>query len=335
MAKIELKQVSKSYGNKKVLNNVNLVVEEKDIYGVLGLSGAGKSTLVRCINGLETFEEGEIYFNDFLLCSNNKKIERKNIEKIQMIFQHFNLLEQRTVLGNVLLALEISKRGNKKERIEKSLKALETVGLKDKVNAYPSELSGGQKQRVAIARALVLEPEVLLSDESTSALDPETTISILELLKKLNKELGLTIIMISHQMNVIEQICNKVAIIDNATIVENGALADVFLNPKTDIARNLIFSNHVNTKLSNNKVIRLIFDGNADDSIVADIVQDCAIKVSIVYADTKVINDKIYGQLAIKRPEDDKDNLKLEKYLNLHNIKYEVVDVKSQGEHYE
>ncbi len=335
MAKIELKQVSKSYGNKKVLNNVNLVVEEKDIYGVLGLSGAGKSTLVRCINGLETFEEGEIYFNDFLLCSNNKKIERKNIEKIQMIFQHFNLLEQRTVLGNVLLALEISKRGNKKERIEKSLKALETVGLKDKVNAYPSELSGGQKQRVAIARALVLEPEVLLSDESTSALDPETTISILELLKKLNKELGLAIIMISHQMNVIEQICNKVAIIDNATIVENGPLADVFLNPKTDIARNLIFSNHVNTKLSNNKVIRLIFDGNADDSIVADIVQDCAIKVSIVYADTKVINDKIYGQLAIKRPEDDKDNLKLEKYLNLHNIKYEVVDVKSQGEHYE
>lgn len=335
MAKIELKQVSKSYGNKKVLNNVNLVVEEKDIYGVLGLSGAGKSTLVRCINGLETFEEGEIYFNDSLLCSNNKRIERKNIEKIQMIFQHFNLLEQRTVLGNVLLALEISKRGNKKERIEKSLKALETVGLKDKVNAYPSELSGGQKQRVAIARALVLEPEVLLSDESTSALDPETTISILELLKKLNKELGLTIIMISHQMNVIEQICNKVAIIDNATIVENGSLADVFLNPKTEIARNLIFSNHVNTKLSNNKVIRLIFDGNADDSIVADIVQDCAIKVSIVYADTKVINDKIYGQLAIKRPEDDKDNLKLEKYLNLHNIKYEIVDVKSQGEHYE
>lgn len=335
MAKIELKQVSKSYGNKKVLNNVNLVVEEKDIYGVLGLSGAGKSTLVRCINGLETFEEGEIYFNDFLLCSNNKRIERKNIEKIQMIFQHFNLLEQRTVLGNVLLALEISKRGNKKERIKKSLKALETVGLKDKVNAYPSELSGGQKQRVAIARALVLEPEVLLSDESTSALDPETTISILELLKKLNKELGLTIIMISHQMNVIEQICNKVAIIDNATIVENGSLADVFLNPKTEIARNLIFSNHVNTKLSNNKVIRLIFDGNADDSIVADIVQDCAIKVSIVYADTKVINNKIYGQLAIKRPEDDKDNLKLEKYLNLHNIKYEIVDVKSQGEHYE
>ena len=335
MAKIELKQVSKSYGNKKVLNNVNLVVEEKDIYGVLGLSGAGKSTLVRCINGLETFEEGEIYFNDLLLCSNSKKIERKNIEKIQMIFQHFNLLEQRTVLGNVLLALEISKRGNKKERIEKSLKALETVGLKDKVNAYPSELSGGQKQRVAIARALVLEPEVLLSDESTSALDPETTISILELLKKLNKEIGLTIIMISHQMNVIEQICNKVAIIDNATIVENGSLADVFLNPKTEIARNLIFSNHVNTKLSRNKVIRLIFDGNADDSIVADIVQDCAIKVSIVYADTKVINDKIYGQLAIKRPEDDKDNLKLEKYLNLHNIKYEIVDVKSQGEHYE
>lgn len=335
MAKIELKDVSKSYGTKKVLNKVNLQVEEKDIYGVLGLSGAGKSTLVRCINGLERFEEGEIYFNDSLLCSSIKKIERKNIEKIQMIFQHFNLLEQRTVLGNVLLALEISKRGNKKERKEKALKALERVGLLDKINSYPSELSGGQKQRVAIARALVLEPEVLLSDEATSALDPETTVSILELLKELNKELGLTIIMISHQMNVIEQICNKVAIIDNASIVENGLLQDVFLNPKTSIARNLIFSNHVNTKLSSNKVIRLLFDGNADDSIVAGIVEDCSIRVSIVYADTKVINDKVYGQLAIKRPESEKDILKLEKYLSLHNIKYESVDVSSQGEYHE
>lgn len=335
MAKIELKDVSKSYGTKKVLNKVNLQVEEKDIYGVLGLSGAGKSTLVRCINGLETFEEGEIYFNDSLLCSRVKKIERKNIEKIQMIFQHFNLLEQRTVLGNVLLALEISKRGNKKERKEKALKALERVGLLDKINSYPSELSGGQKQRVAIARALVLEPEVLLSDEATSALDPETTVSILELLKELNKELGLTIIMISHQMNVIEQICNKVAIIDNASIVENGLLQDVFLNPKTLIARNLIFSNHVNTKLSSNKVIRLLFDGNADDSIVAGIVEDCSIRVSIVYADTKVINDRVYGQLAIKRPENEKDILKLEKYLGLHNIKYESVDVLNQGEYHE
>ncbi len=335
MSKIELKQVSKSYGEKLVLNKVDLVVEEKDIYGVLGLSGAGKSTLVRCINGLETFEEGEIYFNDLLLCSHNKKIERKNIEKIQMIFQHFNLLDQRTVLGNVELALEISKRGNKKERREKALKALETVGLADKAKSYPSQLSGGQKQRVAIARALVLEPEVLLSDESTSALDPETTSSILELLKKLNKELGLTIIMISHQMNVIEQICNKVAIIDNAKIVENGLLSDVFLNPKTEIAQNLIFSNHVNTKLSKNKVIRLIFDGNADDAIVADIVQDCAIRVSIVYADTKVIDDKVYGQLAIKMPESEKDTLKIEKYLNLHNIKYECVSINNVGENHE
>ncbi len=335
MSKIELKQVSKSYGEKLVLNKIDLVVEEKDIYGVLGLSGAGKSTLVRCINGLETFEEGEIYFNDLLLCSHNKKIERKNIEKIQMIFQHFNLLDQRTVLGNVELALEISKRGNKKERREKALKALETVGLADKAKSYPSQLSGGQKQRVAIARALVLEPEVLLSDESTSALDPETTSSILELLKKLNKELGLTIIMISHQMNVIEQICNKVAIIDNAKIVENGLLSDVFLNPKTEIAQNLIFSNHVNTKLSKNKVIRLIFDGNADDAIVADIVQDCAIRVSIVYADTKVIDDKVYGQLAIKMPESEKDTLKIEKYLNLHNIKYECVSINNVGENHE
>ena len=330
MTKIDIKNVSKSFYGRKVLNNVSLKVEQGDIYGVLGLSGAGKSTLVRCINGLETFEEGEIYFNDQLLCSNTKKITRDNQRKIQMIFQHFNLLQQRTVLGNVELALEFAKIGNKKSRKEKALKSLERVGLSDKAQSYPSQLSGGQQQRVAIARALVLEPEVLLSDESTSALDPETTISILELLKELNKELGLTIIMISHQMNVIEQICNKVAIIDKAQIVENGSLSDVFLNPQTDIAKNLIFSNHVNTKLSSNKVIRLIFEGNADEPIIADLVQNCGLLVSIVYADTKLIDDKIYGQLAIRMPEIENDRIKVEKYLNLHNIRFEEVSIHNE-----
>ena len=187
MAKIEIKNVSKSFGDLKVLDDISLTINKGDIYGVLGLSGAGKSTLVRCINGLETFDEGEILFNDKLLASPTHKVDRVNKRKIAMIFQSFNLLQQVDVLKNVEFALEINNIPNKKE---KAIEALKLVGLGDKLHAYPSELSGGQAQRVAIARALVLEPEVLLSDEATSALDPETTSSILKLLKKLNKELG-------------------------------------------------------------------------------------------------------------------------------------------------
>lgn len=323
MSEIEIKHLSKSFGDKKILDDISLTIEKGDIYGILGLSGAGKSTLVRCINGLETFDKGEIYYNDALLCSSNKKIERERRRKIAMIFQSFNLLSQKNVIQNVELALEIA--GSKDNNKEKALDALKKVGLEDKINSYPSELSGGQCQRVAIARALVLNPDVLLSDEATSALDPETTESILNLLKQLNKELGLTIIMISHQMNAIESICTKVAIIDSSRIVEKGELSDVFLNPKTEIAKNLIYSGHVKTMLDKNKMIRLIFNGNLDEPIIANIVQDCSILVSIVYADTKVIDDKMYGQVVIKLPKNKKDITKLEKYLSLHNVSYEEV----------
>ena len=321
--KIEIKNISKSFGEFKVLDNISLTIHKGDIYGVLGLSGAGKSTLVRCINGLETFDEGEILFNGNLLASPTHKVERKNKSKIAMIFQSFNLLQQVDVLKNVEFALEINNIPNKRE---KAIEALKLVGLGDKLHAYPSELSGGQAQRVAIARALVLEPEVLLSDEATSALDPETTTSILKLLKKLNKELGLTVIMISHQINVIEEICNRVAILSNAKLVEEGEYSEVFLNPKTDIAKSLIYSNHVKTLLDESKTIRLIFDGNLDEPIVANIVEECGILVSIMYADTKVIDGKMYGQLVFKLPKKTKDITKLKKYLDIHNIKYEEVD---------
>ena len=322
MAKIEIKNVSKSFGDLKVLDDISLTINKGDIYGVLGLSGAGKSTLVRCINGLETFDEGEILFNDKLLASPTHKVDRVNKRKIAMIFQSFNLLQQVDVLKNVEFALEINNIPNKKE---KAIEALKLVGLGDKLHAYPSELSGGQAQRVAIARALVLEPEVLLSDEATSALDPETTSSILKLLKKLNKELGLTVIMISHQINVIEEICNRVAILSNAKLVEEGEFSDVFLNPKTDIAKSLIYSNHVKTLLDESKTIRLIFDGNLDEPVIANIVEECGILVSIMYADTKVIDGKMYGQLVFKLPKKTKDITKLLKYLDLHNIRYEEV----------
>ena len=322
MAKIEVKNLSKSFGELKVLDNISLSINKGDIYGILGLSGAGKSTLVRCINGLETFVQGEILFNDNLLCSPTHKVERKNKSKIAMIFQSFNLIQQIDVLKNVEFALEINNIPNKRE---KAIKALERVGLGDKLHSYPSQLSGGQAQRVAIARSLVLEPEVLLSDEGTSALDPETTESILKLLKELNKELGLTIIMISHQINVIESICNRVAILSNSKLVEEGELSDVFLNPKTDIAKNLIYSNHVKTKLDEDKTIRLTFDGNSDEPVIANIVEECGILVSILFADTKVIDGKIYGQLVFKLPKKTRDITKLRKYLDLHHIQYEEV----------
>jgi len=323
MSILEIKHLVKSFNNHKVLDDISLKVEKKDIYGILGLSGAGKSTLVRSINGLETFDSGEIYFHDELLCSKTKKIERLNQRKIAMIFQGFNLLEQRDVLGNVLFALEISKESNKEE---KALEALKRVNLSDKLHAYPANLSGGEKQRVAIARALVLAPEILLCDEATSALDPDTTNQILKILKELNKDLGLTIIMISHQINVIEEICNKVAIIDKSKIVENGDLSDVFLAPKTLIARELTYSNHINTMLDEHKMIRFIFNGNQDEPLLANIVQECNILVSIVYADTKVIDNKIYGQLIIKLPANNKEVTILKKYLKLHAINFEEVN---------
>ncbi len=323
MEEIEVRHLDKSFGDHIVLDDISLSVSKGDIYGILGLSGAGKSTLVRCINGLETFDKGEIYYKGKLLCSPTVKISSENRRKIGMIFQSFNLLSQRNVLGNVEFGLELIK---DKDKEKKALDALKRVGLEDKIHAYPSELSGGQQQRVAIARSLALQPEVLLSDEATSALDPETTNSILSLLKELNKELGLTIIMISHQMTAIESICSKVAILDKAKIVEQGDLSDVFLNPETEIAKELIYSNHVKTMLDQNKMVRLLFNGNLDEPIIANIVQDCSILVSIVYADTKVIDGKMFGQVVIKLPSSKKDVAKLEKYLSLHHVAYEEVN---------
>ncbi len=326
MSEISIRNLTKSFDNQKVLDGISLNINKGDIYGILGLSGMGKSTLVRCINGLETFDGGEIYFKDQLIASKDKQVDRATRRKIAMIFQSFNLLAQRNVLGNVRLGLEISAdKSSKKDWNRICLEALRKVGLEDKAYSYPSELSGGQSQRVAIARALVLKPEVLLSDEATSALDPETTDSILDLLKELNQELGLTIIMISHQIQAIESICTKVAILDHTKIVEQGDLADVFLNPKTTIAKQLIYSKHVKTMLDSNKMIRLIFNGNLDEPIIANIVQDCSILVSIVYADTKVIDKKMYGQVVIKLPATEKDTKKLEKYLDLHKVSYEEV----------
>ena len=324
MATLEIRNLSKHYGEKIVLDHVSLDIEKGDIYGILGLSGAGKSTLVRCINSLESFDEGEIYYDGKLLVSPSSPLSREDRKKFGMIFQSFNLLQQKNVLDNVLLGLKIN-HIRKEERMPRALSALKKVGLEDKLKSYPSELSGGQCQRVAIARVLALNPEVLLSDEATSALDPETTASLLELLKSLNKEYGLTILMISHQMNVIESICNKVAILDKAKIVESGPMSDVFLNPKCDITRKLVYSNKLSTSLDEHKMIRILFEGNVDEPLISKIVAECQILVSIVYADTKLVEGKVYGQTIIKAPLEAKDYEKLKHYLSLKNVKFEEI----------
>lgn len=325
-SEIRIEHLSKSFDSHLILDDISLDVKKGDIYGVLGLSGAGKSTLVRCINSLETFESGAIYFHDRLLCSPTKRVSREDKRMIGMIFQSFNLLDQKTCLENVMIGLEIHK-VDRKKRKEIAMDALRRVSLEDKCNAYPSELSGGQKQRVSIARCLALKPEVILSDEATSALDSENTKSILSLLSSLNKNEGITIIMISHQLNTIEAICNKVCILDKAKIVENGAIDDVFLSPKADITKQLIFSSKIHTNLDEKKMLRILFDGNADEPILSEIVLNCNVLVNLIYADTRVKDGKIYGQTVIQRPVDEKEYRKVLQFLSLKGIKAEEVEL--------
>lgn len=324
---IEIRNVSKIYETRQgaftALNNVSLAIEDGDVFGIIGLSGAGKSTLVRCINLLEKPSSGSIIIDGEDLTTADKAKLRTMRRKVSMIFQQFNLLQQRTVLKNVELAGEIDKNPRRRE---KAIELLTTVGLKDKLGSYPSELSGGQQQRVAIARALMTDPEVLLCDEATSALDPETTKSILALLKDLNRKLGLTIVIISHQMSVIEAICNKVAIIDNAEIVEEGELQNVFLSPKMPITKRLVYSGRVNAAVRGEKLVKLLFDGTTDQPVITHIIQECNILLSVFYAETKVINDVTYGQIIFRLPYYDEDIEKLRAYLDEKGVAYEEVD---------
>lgn len=325
---IKIENVSKIYGGGKgnevcALQGINLDIEDGDIYGIIGLSGAGKSTLVRCINLLERPTSGSIYIDGEDLTKVSKERLRAIRRKVSMIFQGFNLLQQRTVLKNVELAGEL---GGEKDCREKAVKLLETVGLGDKLGAYPSMLSGGQQQRVAIARALMTDPKVLLCDEATSALDPDTTRSILALLKELNEKLKLTVVIISHQMSVIEAICNKVAILDHSNVVTTGSLQDVFLSPQTPIAKKLIYSGRINTGVKGEKLVKLMFSGTTEQPIITNIIQECNILLSIFYAETKLIGGKTYGQIMFRLPYYDEDIEKLRAYLNEKGVHYEEVN---------
>lgn len=327
---IELIELSKTFESKnnkvKALENINLSINEGEIFGIIGLSGAGKSTLVRCINYLERPTEGKVVFNKIDLSQISNHDLLKVRQSMGMIFQQFNLLMQRNTLQNILFPLEIAG-APKSKAVKRAHELLEIVGLNDKANAYPAQLSGGQKQRVAIARALATNPKVLLCDEATSALDPTTTRSILNLLKEINRNMRITIIVITHEMSVIEEICNRVAIIDQSNIAEIGDVEEVFMRPKSRIAKQLVFSgvNHIETFRGEDKC-RIIFNGRASfEPVIANMVLECRTPVNILFADTKDIDGKAFGQMVIQLPNDETSKKRIFAYLQTNNIPYEEV----------
>ena len=311
MSEIEIRNLTKRFevkGNTvTALNNVSLNIEKGDIYGIIGMSGAGKSTLVRSINFLEKPTEGQIIIDGTDLSSLSGKELREKRRGIGMIFQGFNLLEQKNVLDNVCFPLEIAGIKRRDARV-RAKELLDTVGLAEKAKVYPSQLSGGQKQRVAIARALATNPGILLCDEATSALDPQTTESILSLLKEINEKLEITIVVITHQMSVVTSICKNVAIIDNGILVEEGDVASVFEHPKTDAAKELLFGKQPVyspvEQLNEARKIRIIFNENsAYEPVIANLILKYRTAVNILKADTRNVGGKARGEMILGLPD--------------------------------
>lgn len=331
---IQIKDMSKTFqssaGEVNALKNINFSVQKGDIFGIIGASGAGKSTLVRCINLLERPTEGDVFIDGENVCDMNEKQLRNVRHGISMIFQQFNLLMQRTALHNICFAMEIT--GVSKDEAKKRAKELlELVGLPDKADAYPSQLSGGQKQRIAIARALATDPKVLLCDEATSALDPTTTRSILRLIKDINERLGITVVIITHEMSVIEEICSHVAIIDGGNIAEIGGTQEIFANPKTAAAQRLVYpdGNHIQ-RIMESRVCRIVFDGGTSyEPLIATMVLECQAKVNILGADTRNIDGKAFGSMMIGLPDNDEEAARVIAYLkNLksHGVSWQTID---------
>ena len=320
---IEIKNLSKTFktadSSLDALKNVSLTINDGDIYGIIGMSGAGKSTLVRCINMLERPTEGQILIDGVDMGSLSSKQLRDARRNITMIFQGFNLLMQRTCLKNICFPLELE--GMKKEDAKKrALELLEIVGLPDKAKAYPAQLSGGQQQRIAIARALATNPKVLLCDEATSALDPNTTHSILNLIRDINKKLGITVIIITHQMSVVEETCNRVAILDNGTVVEQGEVSTVFAHPQSAAAKRLVFpdaSDEIFAPASDEHRIRVVFNGAfaTNTPLITKMAMDEGIAANILAASTRCIGDKVYGNMLLGIPGGDNELERASKYL--------------------
>ena len=329
---IQIQHLSKTFGGGTeavhALEDINLDIRQGEIFGIIGLSGAGKSTLVRCMNLLERPTSGTVVVDGQNMTELSEKALRLARRKITMIFQGFNLLMQRTCLKNVCFPMEISGVPAARAR-QRAAELLELVGLGDKAEAYPAQLSGGQKQRVAIARALATDPKVLLCDEATSALDPTTTASILALLKDLNEKLGVTVVVITHQMSVIEDICARVAILDGGVVAEQGDVQEIFSNPTTDAARRLVYPGGVVPAQfpASARVIRISFNGGtAYDPLIASLAIDCGVKVNILGADTRSVGGKAIGTMLLGLPENPNDAARALSYIRAQkNITVEEV----------
>ncbi|MGN1452118.1 MAG: methionine ABC transporter ATP-binding protein, partial [Eubacteriales bacterium] len=297
-------------GSVEALKNVSLSVEDGDIFGIIGMSGAGKSTLVRCINMLERPDSGTVEIDGCDIGALSKPRLREVRRSVTMIFQGVNLLMQKNCLKNVCFPLELA--GMKKaEAKSRGLELLDLVGLRDKAGAYPAQLSGGQQQRVAVARALATEPKVLLCDEATSALDPNTTNSILELIRDINEKLGITVIVITHQMSVVESICRHVAVLDGGEVVEQGEVTKVFAHPKSAAARRLVFTESDREPgvlpSAGERFIRVVFNGAeaTNTPIIARMAVQTGIEANIAYASTRSIGGKVYGSMLLGIPGGD------------------------------
>ena len=332
MSIIQIQHLHKTFGSGgtavHALEDISLDILEGEIFGIIGLSGAGKSTLVRCMNLLERPTGGTVIVDGQDLTKLSERELRLARRKITMIFQSFNLLMQRNCLKNVCFPMEIA--GVPRARAEqRARELLDLVDLGSKASAYPAQLSGGQKQRVAIARALATDPKVLLCDEATSALDPTTTSSILALLKDLNRKLGVTVVVITHQMSVIEDICSRVAILYGGTVAEMGNVQEIFSNPTTDAARRLVYPGGVTPAQfpASTRVIRISFNGGtAYDPLIASLAIDCGVKVNILGADTRNVGGRAVGTMLLGLPEDPGEAAKALNYIRAQkNITVEEV----------
>ena len=334
MSSILIQDVSKTFetkdGSVQALNHVSLSIETGDIYGIIGMSGAGKSTLVRCLNFLERPTDGQVLIEGKVLIDGKSLSEfspkelRKEREKIGMIFQHFNLLMQKNVLENVCFPLYIQ--GKKKaEARAKALELLEIVGLADRAKAYPAQLSGGQKQRVAIARALASDPQILLCDEATSALDPQTTSSILELLQDINQKFGITIVIITHQMSVVREICTHVAIMKDGEVKEQGLVEEIFSHPKSQVAKELISKDSGNdveskkltqSEIQDGEIVRIVFSENsAFEPVIANLILTFHEPVNILKANTKNVGGVAKGEMILQFMSDSTNVPEMKKFL--------------------
>ena len=304
---IEIQNLSKTFpvsgGTVEALKDISLTIPDGEIYGIIGMSGAGKSTLVRCINMLERPTSGKVIIDGKDLGSLTQAQLREERRNITMIFQGFNLLMQRNCLKNVCFPLELAGY-KKKEAVERATELLELVGLGEKLKSYPAQLSGGQQQRVATARALATHPKILLCDEATSALDPQTTQSILSLIKDIHDKLGLTVIIITHQMSVVEQICTRVAILNHGTVVEEGAVSEVFASPKSQEAKQLVYPEGYQQAIETEReehLIRVVFNGASatQTPLIAKMAMEENIMASILFASTRSLGDKAYGNMLL------------------------------------